>query len=81
MVYTSQHITPKPCNNHSPGVYLVKPGVPWLFYNHLVFVSQEQDDEGDDDDDEGDFDPKVSMNSWLLFWFDYFVMFSSGDFF
>lgn len=24
---------------------------------------QEQDEEGDDDDDEGDFDPKVSVNS------------------
>lgn len=30
-------------------------------------MSQEQDDEGDDDDDdEGDFDPKVSMNSFTL---------------
>lgn len=58
-------------NNSSPSIYFVKI---LGSYNHLVFVSQEQDEEGDDDDDEGDFDPKVSMKSCLFFFFFFFLL-------
>lgn len=37
-----------------------------VHYLNLCYVNQEQEEEDDDDDDEGDFDPRVCMNPYIV---------------